>query len=206
VGCRINCLVDYKEWFEGLVLQYHKSGKHYVEFRQVNEKRWLVMKKIAFYILERPPPAVAQEGEYKDDSDCEGLAPVEVLPRDMAHRTAWADQYYCIFIPQDDWVYCEDISVDYAFAQSVLFKIYGNNIQETGHLTKGHTCLTETDRQVAQQVKGSLLYGELLPRGANKVWKHWWCRLTVVWDRLILDQRRSHLHVVTSVALCVSRF
>jgi hypothetical protein len=82
VGCRINCLVDYKEWFEGLVLQYHKSGKHYVEFRQVNEKRWLVMKKIAFYILERPPPAVAQEGEYKDDSDCEGLAPVEVLPRD----------------------------------------------------------------------------------------------------------------------------
>jgi hypothetical protein len=59
--------------------------------------------------------------------------------------------------------------VDYAFAQSVLFKIYGNNIQETGHLTKGHTCLTETDRQIAQQVKGSLLYGELLPRGANKV-------------------------------------
>lgn len=78
VGCRINCLVDYREWCEGLVLQFHKSGKHYIEFTQFPEKRWLVMKKIAFYILERPPPPVTEEGEYKDDSDCEGLAPVEV--------------------------------------------------------------------------------------------------------------------------------
>jgi hypothetical protein len=70
---------------------------------------------------------------------------------------------------QDDWVYCEDITLDYAFAQSVLFKIFGNSIQETGHLTKGHTCLTEADRLNAQYVKSSLLYGELLPRGANKV-------------------------------------
>jgi len=66
-------------------------------------------------------------------------------------------------------VFCEDISLDYTFAQSVLFKIYGNAIQETGHLTKGHTCLTDADRLNAQYVKGSLLYGELLPRGANKV-------------------------------------
>lgn len=66
-------------------------------------------------------------------------------------------------------MYCEDITLEYAFAQSVLFKIYGNSIQETGHLTKGHTCLTEADREHAQHVKGSLLYGELLPRGANKV-------------------------------------
>ena len=70
---------------------------------------------------------------------------------------------------QNNYVYCEDISLDYTFAQSVLFKIYGNAIQETGHLTKGHTCLTDADRLNAQYVKGSLLYGELLPRGANKV-------------------------------------
>ena len=78
MGCRINCLVDYKEWHEGFVLQFHKSGKHCVEFRQANEKRWLVMKKIAFYILERPLPEPKDESEFKDDSDCEGLAPVEV--------------------------------------------------------------------------------------------------------------------------------
>jgi hypothetical protein len=79
VGCRINVLVDFKEWHEGLVLQFHKSGKHYVEFRQVGEKRWLIMKKIAFYILERPQIySKEDESEYKDDSDCEGLAPVEV--------------------------------------------------------------------------------------------------------------------------------
>lgn len=59
--------------------------------------------------------------------------------------------------------------MNYAFAQSVLFKVYGNNLQETGHLTKGHICLTEMDRISANDGKCSLLYGELLPRGANKV-------------------------------------
>lgn len=77
VGCRINCLVDSKEWHEGYVLQFHKSGKHFVEFRQVNEKRWLVMKKIAFYILERPVPVSKDGHEFKDDEE-DGLAPVEV--------------------------------------------------------------------------------------------------------------------------------
>jgi hypothetical protein len=58
--------------------------------------------------------------------------------------------------------------MDYAFAQSVLFKICGNSLQETGHLTKGHVSLTESDREISSQGKCSLLYGELLPRGANK--------------------------------------
>jgi hypothetical protein len=58
--------------------------------------------------------------------------------------------------------------LDYAFAQSVLFKVYGSLVQETGHKTRGHTCLTEDDRDSMRQLKGSLLYGELLPRGANK--------------------------------------
>lgn len=69
---------------------------------------------------------------------------------------------------QDNWVYVDDLSLDYAFAQSVLFKIFGSVVQETGHKTRGHMCLTEDDREGAGQVKGSLLYGELLPRGANK--------------------------------------
>lgn len=51
----------------------------------------------------------------------------------------------------------------------MLFKVYGNAIQETGHLTKGHVCLTDEDRAQAVYAKGSLLYGELLPRGANRV-------------------------------------
>ncbi len=52
----------------------------------------------------------------------------------------------------------------------MLFKIFGNSLQETGHLTRGHTCLTDADRLNAQYIRGSLLYGELLPRGANKVY------------------------------------
>ena len=79
VGCRVNCLVDYKEWHEGYVTQYHKSGKHLVEFRMVNEKRWLLMKKVAFYIVERPNSVPNDNGEFKDsNSDLDNLAPVEV--------------------------------------------------------------------------------------------------------------------------------
>jgi len=152
VGCRINCLVDYKEWYEGIVLSYHKSGKHFVEFRMVNERRWLIMKKIYFYIIERPHHSLqllvsdVGSSEYKENNfDADILAPIE-----------------------DCWVYEEDISIDFAFAQSVLFKIYGNVLQETGHLTMGHICLTRNDKATAVDKKGSLLYGELLPRGVNK--------------------------------------
>ena len=73
--------MDYKEWHEGFVLQFHKSGKHHVEFRSASEKRWLVMRKIAFYILERPAPVTVSKedgSEFKESSDNEGLAPVEV--------------------------------------------------------------------------------------------------------------------------------
>ena len=42
-------------------------------------------------------------------------------------------------------------------------------VQETGHRTKGHLSLTEDDRETAKSTRCSLLYGELLPRGVNKV-------------------------------------
>lgn len=42
-------------------------------------------------------------------------------------------------------------------------------MQETGHRTKGHLSLTEDDRETAKSTRCSLLYGELLPRGVNKV-------------------------------------
>ena len=147
VGCRISCLLDFKEWHEGYVMQFHNSGKHCVEFRTICEKRWLNMKKMAFYIVERPAYSATSFSEYKEDELFEhtSLAPAE-----------------------EKWVYVEDISVDYAFAQSVLFKVYGSVIQETGHKTKGHVCVTDSDRDTAKTNKGSLLYGELLPRGANK--------------------------------------
>ena len=153
-----------------------KQGKHCVEFHLNYEKRWLNMKKIAFFIAERPPPSAvylsgdkkvlshqlikggktssnnAENGdEFKDDYDTldesDGLAPIDDI---------------------DSWVYVEDISIDFSFAQSVLFKIFGGCVQETGHKTRGHICLTDEDKYNAKYSKGSLLYGELLPRGANK--------------------------------------
>lgn len=136
-----------KEWHEGFVSQFHKSGKHLIEFKILNDRRWLNMKKMAFYIVERPHINPQDSSEIKSDNEDEdNLAPIE-----------------------ENWVHCEDISFDFTFAQSVLFKIYGNSLQETGHLTKGHVSVTDADRLTAQKVKSNLLYGELLPRGANKV-------------------------------------
>jgi len=153
IGCRISCLIDNKEWHEAFVSQF-RSGKHFVEFRMIGERRWMNMKNVTFYIIERPSlhsPCCSfiNDGEFKDsetgDDTEEDLAPIE-----------------------DDWEFAEDLSLQYTFAQSLLFKIYGNTVQETGHKTRGHTCLTDHDRVMAQDTKGSLLYGELLPRGVNK--------------------------------------
>ena len=47
---------------------------------------------------------------------------------------------------KENWVFAEDITSDYAYAQSMLFKIYGHLVQETGHKTRGHICLTSDDR------------------------------------------------------------
>jgi hypothetical protein len=77
----VSCLVENKEWHEGYVTQFHKSGKHFVEFRQIGEKRWLNMKKLAFYIVERPPYSQnSASAEFKEDETFEnvGLAPIEV--------------------------------------------------------------------------------------------------------------------------------
>ena len=152
VNCRISCLIDQKEWHEGLVTQYHKSGKHYVEFRTMFEKRWIQMNKAAFYIIERgsnSPPLHAinnSTDEYKEGST--------------------GNEYNKAL--SDDFIFQEELTIDYAFAQSVLYKIYGTGVQETGHKTRGHTCLTGEDKDCTKVVKGSLLYGELLPRGVNK--------------------------------------
>lgn len=126
MGCRISCLVDCKEWHEGLVTHYHRSGKHCIEFRAVSEKRWFHMLKLAFYIIE--PVVDYDKNEFKD-SESEIAADVNNSNN-----------------IQKEWTYFEDISFDYAFTQSVLFKIYGGVVQETGHKTRGHASLTEYDR------------------------------------------------------------
>lgn len=64
--------------------------------------------------------------------------------------------------------YAEDLSRQFARAQSVLHDCYGGRTQETGHKTLGHVCVTDDDKRRASETRGSLLYGELLPRGVNK--------------------------------------
>ena len=76
MNARISCLVDNKEWHEGLVLSYQpKSSKHLIEFRSTGEKKSLCMTKVAFYIIERPTANNSQgnaEVKEMDSVDQEG--------------------------------------------------------------------------------------------------------------------------------------
>ena len=133
VGCRVSVLLDNRDWQDGFVTQYHKSGKHCVEFKPTQQKRWLNMLKTAFYIVERP---TSQQGESKDAGDGGGgldsmLAPLDDKP----------------------WVFSEEMTTDYVRAQSIVHRVYGNKIQETGHRTAGHLCLTEDDRDLARSMR-----------------------------------------------------
>jgi len=161
VGCRISCLLDNKEWHEGEVTQYHKSGKHSVEFRTIGEKRWLLMSKMAFYIIERSVEPMTEYKENEDGTDNNNNS----NNNNNGNNNNGVNTFHS---EEESWSYTEDISIEYAFAQSVLFKIYGGVVQETGHKTKGHLSLTDGDREIAKNMKGSLLYGELLSRGVNK--------------------------------------
>lgn len=144
VGCRVSVLLDNREWSEGIISQYHRSsGKHCVEFRASGERRWLHMLRTAFYIIERASHSLGTE-ETKEPEPSSGLAPVE------------------------PWTYAENLSLNFVRAQSIMYHCYGRRIQETGHKTLGHICVTEDDKRTAADAKGSLLYGELLPRGVNK--------------------------------------
>jgi hypothetical protein len=108
------------------------------------------MLKTAFYIIERPFPETTESKEAETDG-------VDSIVHD---HTSLA--------PLENWTFCEEITTEYAIAQSTIHRIYGNKIQETGHRTLGHLCVTDEDRKHANSTRGSLLYGELLPRGVNR--------------------------------------
>ena len=165
VGCRVSCLLDHREWHEGLVLEFHKSGKHYVEFRTNGERRWLDMLRIAFYIVERN---ITKNNNNKNRNNKNNNNNNNNGSPSASQQDLKDDEDPQLARLDENWTFVEDISQHYAFAQSVLFKIYGSNVQETGHKTKGHVSLTEEDKDIVRSSRGSLLYGELLPRGVNK--------------------------------------
>ena len=192
VGCRISVLIEDREWHEGFVRSLSKNGKHCVEFHLLGERRWLTMKRVAFFIAERPAPprndgiicasdlnrlnsnSDSSENENEKSEDREVCPPSSQSlygEGEFKDNDPSPDEFDDTLAPvgdMADWVYAEDVSLDYSFAQSVLFKIYGGQVQETGHKTRGHACLTDGDKTNAKFSRGSLLYGELLPRGANK--------------------------------------
>lgn len=63
--------MDNKQWYDGIVLRFEKA-RHLVQIRtlddQYGERRWLNMRKVAFYVVEFPDCLVneVKEPEYTD--------------------------------------------------------------------------------------------------------------------------------------------
>eukprot|EP00944_MAST-04C_sp_MAST-4C-sp1_P002632 g2632.t1 len=66
-------------------------------------------------------------------------------------------------------IYDEPLSDDYLIAQSLVHSAFGNSAQQVGYRTDGHMCITEQDKMMATESGSSLLYGEVLARGVNKM-------------------------------------
>jgi len=186
VGCRVSVLLENREWSEGLVSQYHRSsGKHCVEFRHSGARRWLVMLRTAFYIVDRSGSGSGSAVVVATPTSTKTTGNLPAAPCVTSSNSASATGSSTSSTaatgeetkePESDsgsggnapWTYAEDLSLFYAKAQSTMHACYGGRIQETGHKTLGHTCVTEDDKRAANESHGSLLYGELLPRGVNK--------------------------------------
>jgi len=142
-------LLENREWSDGVVTQFHRSsGKHCVEFRANGARRWLVMLRTAFFIVDRNGGSGNSSEPAREEMKEPDFSPNR--PRG------------------EPWTFSEDLSLEFARAQSVLHACYGGRTQEVGHKTLGHVCVTEADKREADEQKGSLLYGELLPRGVHK--------------------------------------
>ena len=76
------------------------------------------MLRTAFYIIERPTGGQETKEADEPGDVSEGLAPIE------------------------QWTYAEEVSIDFVVAQSRLHRAFGSKIQETGHKTSGHLCVT----------------------------------------------------------------
>lgn len=97
------------------------------------------MSKMAFYIIERSVEPMTEYKENEDGTDNNNNS----NNNNNGNNNNGVNTFHS---EEESWSYTEDISIEYAFAQSVLFKIYGGVVQETGHKTKGHLSLTDGDR------------------------------------------------------------
>lgn len=62
----------------------------------------------------------------------------------------------CAFAEQK-WHFQEDITPEFCVSLSLLHRAYGCRVQETGHKTVGHTCVTDRDKVAAREVKVRIL-------------------------------------------------
>uniref|UniRef100_A0A7S1U7X2 DOT1 domain-containing protein n=1 Tax=Phaeomonas parva TaxID=124430 RepID=A0A7S1U7X2_9STRA len=149
-----------------------------------NQTRALHMRSTAFYVIERPgaeadaesielPPPYRQLPPPRRESNVSNSIPAHTRFFSTANADEIKDEREDGFrlnshVEEEDWDYVEEVSEAHCFAQALLFIIYGSKIQETGHRTEGHVCVTSEDKAMAKRLGARLLYGEMLPRGVNR--------------------------------------
>ena len=153
LGDRVSIMWANNQWFEGTVTQYDTmNGRHCVEYDD-GENKWYHMANKTFYILsdKHDEPRGSRDelgmGRQNHKLSLDGhLGDIE-----SKHGTD------------------ESLSKNYVLAQSIVHMCFGNSTQQVGYRTDGHLCITDHDRVEAHNTGASLLYGEVLPRGCNKI-------------------------------------
>jgi len=154
LGCRVSVMWAHNQWYEGTVTQYDVvHGRHCVVYDD-GEQKWYHMANKTFYV-------VSQKEEHSDSgsssSGDENSSSNSATKKPENETELEFKQYE------------EPLSKEYLLAQSVVHACFGNATQQVGYRTDGHLCVTEQDRIIAHDTGSSLLYGEVLPRGCNKI-------------------------------------
>ena len=162
LGCRVSVMWAHNQWYEGTVTQYDTVyGRHCVVYDD-GEKKWYHMANKTFYI-------VLDTDSRGEDSSARGAsdgAPRGTRKGKVPNSPAFDENMSDV---ESKHYYDEPLSKNYVLAQSIVHMCFGNSTQQVGYRTDGHLCITDQDRMVAHDTGASLLYGEVLPRGCNKI-------------------------------------
>lgn len=162
LGCRVSVMWAHNQWYEGTVTQYDVVHRRHCVVYDDGEQKWYHMSNKTFYVVstEKEEDVDYVGGGDEEHSGSSGGG-ARKGPSSKESKTKENELDFKQFE--------EPLSQEYLLAQSIVHACFGNSTQQVGYRTDGHLCVTEQDRIIAHDTGSSLLYGEVLPRGCNKL-------------------------------------
>jgi len=181
LGNRVSVMWAHNQWYEGTVTQYDTVHRRHCVVYDDGEQKWYHMSNKTFYVvsMEKDEAEEANEEEEAEEEEMDGLTDEEESGVQQQHgRSSGGTRKNNTSSKEsktkDDAAiefnqFEEPVSQEYLLAQSIVHACFGNATQQVGYRTDGHLCVTEQDRIIAHDTGSSLLYGEVLPRGCNRI-------------------------------------